>query len=119
MIVVLYVVLLAAIAGLAVQRMTIYAQRATIKRNRELIDAGASYIDALRTARESDGTLIEAATCFRIGDLYVEHIVDTDGRDWGWVVSKDGKWEQRDRMGLTRDQAIDHARARNAAVSKE
>jgi hypothetical protein len=54
--------------------------------------------------------LLDAATCFRFGDFYAEHIVDTDGRDHGWVVSKDGKWEQRERM--TREQAIDEAKRR-------
>ncbi len=59
--------------------------------------------------------LVDAATCFAFGDFYAEHLVDTDGNDHGWVVSKNGKWEQRE--GLSREQAIEQARARWMAES--
>src|SRR5271163_2919444 len=52
--------------------------------------------------------LINAATCFRFGEFYAEHIVDHDGSDYGWVVSEGGKWESRERM--SRDEAIADAK---------
>jgi hypothetical protein len=73
--------------------------------------------EVLATRSWIDSELLDLAICFRIGELYVEHIVDTDGNDYGWVVKKDGKWEQRE--GLTRDQAIAEARARNSIDSSE
>ena len=59
--------------------------------------------------------LFDAAVCFKFGDWYVEHIVDTDNKDWGWVVSKDGKWAQE---GMTRDAAIAEARRRSAPTPR-
>jgi DNA-directed RNA polymerase subunit RPC12/RpoP len=53
------------------------------------------------------GALLDAAVRFRFGNYYVEHLVDTRGRVWGWVVSKDGKWAQN---GMTREEAIAEGR---------
>jgi hypothetical protein len=64
------------------------------------------------TPLSDEQALLAAATCFRIGRFYVEHIVDTLGEDWGWVVSENGNWEEG--TGLTRDQAIAQAREREA-----
>jgi DNA-binding SARP family transcriptional activator len=62
----------------------------------------------LRERLDAALDLVDAATCFQFGDFYAEHLVDQDGDDYGWVVSRNGKWEQRER--LTREQAIERAR---------
>jgi intein/homing endonuclease len=72
-----------------------------------------TYPDGSHQAWIDVGTLLgmlDAAQCFQFGDWCAEHIVDTDGKDWGWVVSKNGKWEQREAMG--RDEAIAEAKRR-------
>lgn len=71
-----------------------------------------SVLDELR-ARER---LYDAAVCFTFGEWYAEHIVDTDGKDWGWVVSKDGDWAQQ---GMTRDEAIAEACRRAGQGGRE
>lgn len=53
--------------------------------------------------------LLSAATRFSFGDFHAEHLVDTEDNDYGWIVTKNGKWEQREK--LTRDQAIERAKA--------
>jgi len=65
----------------------------------------------LRDRLEAAETLLSSASRFTFGQFCAEHLVDTDGNDYGWVVKKNGKWSQSER--LTRDEAV--ARARQGA----
>lgn len=81
----------------------------------ERLDEAKSALNECARQRGELQLLFDAAVCFKFGEWYVEHIVDTDGKDWGWVVSKDGKWEQEH---MTRDQAIDEAKLRAGHISR-
>ena len=63
----------------------------------------------MRAHEDRESALLEAAVCFRFGDYHVERLVDTDGNDYGWIIKKNGKWEQNEK--LTRDEAIARVKA--------
>ena len=63
---------------------------------RERLEDTKSALNECARQRGELQLLVDAAVCFKFGDWYAEHIVDTDGKDWGWVASRDGKWESRD-----------------------
>jgi hypothetical protein len=91
------------------------AERARRWSDQRLIEFVPRAVEAASQSAPAVQVLLDAAVCFGFGEWRVEHIVDTDGKDWGWVVSKNGIWAQE---GMTRDEAIEEAMDRAMSESR-